>query len=202
MLVIEIWVMQIGSGEGSVRSFAQVVMDIVTDLNSSSEFAFWLRLSDSQTAVLSAGSGSQSLLIMLDSDLVACLVDKQILTEPICEACCNTAKLVLEETVHGDETWERFLLVMGKTALILRCGHWPGFDDLEVGDLAPMAKQKTVKRRNFKTDPLDEKIAKEFRLVIEITEKILMSNHYVNEDGCILLQNIACLCAAFLIDFA
>lgn len=45
MLVIEIWVMQIGSGEVSVRSFAQVVMDIVTDLNSSSEFAFWLRLS-------------------------------------------------------------------------------------------------------------------------------------------------------------
>lgn len=202
MLVIEIWVMQIGCGEVSVRSFAQVVMDIVTDLNSSSEFAFWLRLSNCQTAVLSAGSGSQSLLIMLDGDLVACLVDKQILAEPICEACCNTAKLVLEETVHGDETWERFLLVMGKTALILRCGHWPGFDDLEVGDLAPMAKQKTVKRRNFKTDPLDEETAEQLRLVIEITEKILMSNHYVNEDGCILLHNIACLCAAFLDDLA
>ena len=40
MLVIEIWVMQIGSGEVSVTSLAQVVMDIVTDLNSSSEFAF------------------------------------------------------------------------------------------------------------------------------------------------------------------
>ena len=200
MLVIEIWVMQIGSGEVSVRSFAQVVMDIVTDLNSSSEFAFWLRLSNSQTAVLSAGSGSQSLLIMLDGDLVTCLVDKQILEEPICEACCNTAKLVLEETVHGDETWERFLLVMGKTALILRCGQWPGFDDLEVGDLAPMAKQN-VKRRNFKTDPLDEETAKQLCLVIEITEKILMSKHYVNEDGCILLQKIAGLCAAFLVDF-
>ena len=66
---------------------------------------------------------------MSDSNLVACLVDNTILAEAICDACCNTAKLVLEETVHGDESWERFLLVMGKTALILRCGHWPAFDD-------------------------------------------------------------------------
>ena len=134
---------------------------------------------------------------MSDSNLVACLVDNTILAEAICDACCNKAKLVLEETVHGDESWERFLLVMGKTALILRCGHWPAFDDLELSDLAPMAKQEAVKRRNFKTDPLDEETANQFRLVIETTEQILRSNN-VSEDDCILLQNIACRCAAFL----
>ena len=178
-----------------MRSFAQSVMDNVTVLNSNSDFAFWLRLC--HTADLSAGSGSQSLLTMSDSNLVACLVDNKILAEAICEACCNTAKLVLEETVHGDESWERFLLVMGQTALILRCGHWPAFDDLELSDLAPMAKQETVKRRNFKTDPLDEETANQFRLVIETTEQILRSNN-VSEDDCIVLQNIACRCAAFL----
>lgn len=136
---------------------------------------------------------------MSDSNLVACLVDNKILEEPICEACCNTAKLVLEETVHGDESWERFLLVMGKAALILRCGHWPSFDDLELCDLAPMAKQKTVKRRNFKTDALDEETANQFFLVIETTEQILRSNN-VSEDDCILLRNIACRCAGIFVN--
>ena len=46
----------------------------------------------------------QMVLTMSDSNLVACLVDNTILAEAICDACCNTAKLVLEETVHGDES--------------------------------------------------------------------------------------------------
>jgi len=47
------------------------------------------------------------------------------------------------------------------------------FDDLEVCDLAPMAKQETVKHKDFRTDPLDEETPRQLRLVLESIAQIL-----------------------------